>query len=490
MKTCVVVACFGVLACQKVDDSIVLIRVEAGAGVAGVVRLRATFSNSGTSDVRLFPMAVGTTPIMFPTEFSVTLPATRTGALDIAIDGQGVGGNTIANGASSVVLRPGGKVEVMVTLQPGASLCGNGRMDPGEACDDSNRVSGDGCDYVCRREVMPDAGSADRDSGSAPSDGPLLDLPAERQDVRDVPSPNVDEGAETMRPLDGQRLVDAPMDTLSGCSGGGVCIPQAPTGWAGPVAFAEATQAAALPACSAPYPLQTYEGRQNLNCAPANCSACSCARVAGSCPATVTFWNSAGCAGAGQSLATPPSCYGLAGFGPYVKGSAAPSGSSCSASGGSPSVSPVSWSLAGRACRPSALVAGGCASTSVCVQRPQSPFEGTLCVFAAGDIPCPAEGYAASRRVFYGGHNDARTCTACACAATACSPGMAAFYPLMMCGGSARLFSVPTSACTDLGGSVASWSYSPGLPICEVTGASSPTGNCSPAMPTTVCCLP
>src|SRR5947208_2123707 len=27
--------------------------------------------------------------------------------------------------------------------------CGNGRMDPGEACDDGNAINGDGCDNNC-----------------------------------------------------------------------------------------------------------------------------------------------------------------------------------------------------------------------------------------------------------------------------------------------------------------------------------------------------
>ena len=29
-------------------------------------------------------------------------------------------------------------------------VCGNGVLDPGEECDDRNRVNGDGCDWLCR----------------------------------------------------------------------------------------------------------------------------------------------------------------------------------------------------------------------------------------------------------------------------------------------------------------------------------------------------
>jgi cysteine-rich repeat protein len=31
--------------------------------------------------------------------------------------------------------------------------CGNGRLDPGEECDDGNILSGDGCSEFCKREV-------------------------------------------------------------------------------------------------------------------------------------------------------------------------------------------------------------------------------------------------------------------------------------------------------------------------------------------------
>lgn len=34
-----------------------------------------------------------------------------------------------------------------------APLCGDGRVDQGEECDDENRVSGDGCDAACRKEA-------------------------------------------------------------------------------------------------------------------------------------------------------------------------------------------------------------------------------------------------------------------------------------------------------------------------------------------------
>lgn len=43
--------------------------------------------------------------------------------------------------------------ECLVPGQLCTLLCGNGRMDSGEVCDDGNRVSGDGCSSSCTVEA-------------------------------------------------------------------------------------------------------------------------------------------------------------------------------------------------------------------------------------------------------------------------------------------------------------------------------------------------
>ena len=35
--------------------------------------------------------------------------------------------------------------------------CGNGVVDGGEECDDSNKVSDDGCSYDCKKEACADS---------------------------------------------------------------------------------------------------------------------------------------------------------------------------------------------------------------------------------------------------------------------------------------------------------------------------------------------
>jgi cysteine-rich repeat protein len=52
----------------------------------------------------------------------------------------------------------------------GGGLCGNGRIDPGEACDDGNIVDGDGCSAICESEAAR-CGNGIVEEGEACDDG-------------------------------------------------------------------------------------------------------------------------------------------------------------------------------------------------------------------------------------------------------------------------------------------------------------------------------
>jgi len=58
---------------------------------------------------------------------------------------------------------------------PGISTCGNGRIDPGEECDDGNTAPGDGCSASCLLEEcgngILDPGEECEDGNTAPGDG-------------------------------------------------------------------------------------------------------------------------------------------------------------------------------------------------------------------------------------------------------------------------------------------------------------------------------
>jgi cysteine-rich repeat protein len=52
-------------------------------------------------------------------------------------------------GVSNEIFRPGSAICPHITT----ANCGNGELDPGEDCDDGNRLSGDGCSAICRDET-------------------------------------------------------------------------------------------------------------------------------------------------------------------------------------------------------------------------------------------------------------------------------------------------------------------------------------------------
>jgi cysteine-rich repeat protein len=68
----------------------------------------------------------------------------------------------------SVDTRPGGGAEL--------PLCGNGRLDPGETCDDGNRNDGDGCAALCSHfDAMPAAATLAGSTNACPTgDTPML----------------------------------------------------------------------------------------------------------------------------------------------------------------------------------------------------------------------------------------------------------------------------------------------------------------------------
>ena len=60
------------------------------------------------------------------------------------------GGECVAECACQVALKQG--LFVAVKFDPCAAVCGNGRLDLGEECDDGEDIAGDGCDSVCQIE--------------------------------------------------------------------------------------------------------------------------------------------------------------------------------------------------------------------------------------------------------------------------------------------------------------------------------------------------
>src|SRR6478752_10120403 len=76
--------------CSSGGDSAIVVHVQGPAPLPAtlppIFRLHAIMSNAGTSDAKLFPMTAPAQAIALPTAFSITLPRSRTGELDVAVD--------------------------------------------------------------------------------------------------------------------------------------------------------------------------------------------------------------------------------------------------------------------------------------------------------------------------------------------------------------------------------------------------------------------
>ena len=122
-------------ACKSnvVTEQGVLVTVSNPSGVAGIVRLSVTVSNGGTGDTLTFPATAQTTPIVFPTSFSVNVPASRSGEVDMAIRGLNGSGATVANATTFAVLQEGTFVPATAALQPGGMVGTGGASGSGGA---------------------------------------------------------------------------------------------------------------------------------------------------------------------------------------------------------------------------------------------------------------------------------------------------------------------------------------------------------------------
>ena len=111
------------LACKASSggsQDVVLVNVDA-PNLTGITHLNVTFTNAGTSETRSYPANATSTPIVFPTTLSATVPTSRTGNIDVSIDGLDVQNLMVAHGQNSKNLVSGGETDIPVTLAAVAS---------------------------------------------------------------------------------------------------------------------------------------------------------------------------------------------------------------------------------------------------------------------------------------------------------------------------------------------------------------------------------
>lgn len=110
-------------------------------------------------DLSVFAVAVEFPEVPFPRREPVDLRLTSGAAVDagevIPNVNDGFAGTAPDLGAYEL-----GSGLVPYGPRSGAPVCGNGVVETGEACDDSNTVGGDGCDAACQLESRIDGGTA------------------------------------------------------------------------------------------------------------------------------------------------------------------------------------------------------------------------------------------------------------------------------------------------------------------------------------------
>ena len=309
----------------------------------------------------------------------------------------------------------------------------------------------------------------------------------------------------------------------SDCVPGHTCAPTVPSGgWAGPVARWQGTPGAE-PDClqSGGYPTLQESANDGISAPAPTCQSCQCGPITGSqCSQTVDieFWDTAscdngcwGCTGTPFTMTSGGACvvfgqfHGPSGETPVAAKFTQPTatGGSCTAMDvGSPNIPAITWSTGARSCGDGPTGGGGCGS-SKCMPVPQAPFASGLCIFQAGDLPCPIGPYSNKFRYFRDA-NDTRACSACSCGAAqgetctgtvrtytnACTADLTTIMTPETC--TPIVTPDPTTTTEDAGvldtrGST----YTAGTPqggSCPPQGGQA-SGGASPSSPVTFCCL-
>jgi cysteine-rich repeat protein len=201
-------------------DSVVLLNVEAGANIPQVAALRVTMSTAQSHDTKVFSAQPSTNPVAFPTSLALVIPRSRSGRLDLVVEGlDATAQATVASGTAQTIIAVGGQVQTSILLLAGPMLCGNGVIDPGEQCDDGNLFSFDSCDFRCMAQGLQfDAGAVDSLTvetgiGDGAADG-ATDALVDRTLIETGSEVGFPADALVDRPLieTGGNSVDSPMD--------------------------------------------------------------------------------------------------------------------------------------------------------------------------------------------------------------------------------------------------------------------------------------
>jgi hypothetical protein len=296
---------------------------------------------------------------------------------------------------------------------------------------------------------------------------------------------------------DAASTADGPRYLLT-CGTNKFCAPAAPSGWSGPVVFAEFDGTATPPSCGNDYSTR-FQGKAGLDAGPAVCT-CSCSDPTGvTCPMPkVDFFSDNSCStpcgnpmplNTSACVAPPTNCTNL-----EIEATVT-TGGSCMPTSVGMTVPPSAWTRQSLACAPMAVPdQGTCSSGEFCL--PGAPSSLSYCVSQAGKAAsCPANSaYTQGPFVEYSGNvTDTRACSPCGCSPPdggTCSPPQGLIFDKMcnIPAGPPLISPMGCSLATGLTAVMASSLRTSGQ--CASTGGA-PQGTATPSdPPTTFCCTP
>jgi hypothetical protein len=200
----------------------------------------------------------------------------------------------------------------------------------------------------------------------------------------------------------------------------GTCVDEAPQGWYGPIAIAQAAGDTA-PGCGGDYPTDAFTAYDTLNVPGGSCD-CTCGAPQGTtCPAEVdvSYGNADGSCediivtsiDATCNVLTPVPVETDNKWWRVVE--VTPSGGTCTPNL-VPDLGAPSWDAAFSGCEGD-LAEGTCEDAEdLCVSPPAEPLSEVICIWQAGDTECPQGDYSV-KTLLHDGFTDTRDCEACLC---------------------------------------------------------------------------
>lgn len=336
-------------------------------------------------------------------------------------------------------------------------------------------------------QVSGSATSADDGGTEPPSDTSASGDPT--QGTTGDPTSDTDDGATTDA---GDTDSAASDDTSTGSAGGcdGVCIPEAPVGWQGPVVVHEGADAP--PPCPGDFPALVHdELYTGLDAGDATCD-CDCGDVVGaSCGAATLEQAGNLCNGnvfdPNQWSLAPLACVAVnATAGNYfaIEPALHTAGASCSPMT-TEQIPPPTWSASIRSC---AMPASDTCEDGTCAPTLATEFD-AVCIWIDGEASCPQGPYAAPRTA-HADFVDDRDCSACSCADPQGVCAGEIVFTDGMCGGGAILVdAIPADSCGSLGDSAGYARWVPEIDADCAPSGGALQGGVEPTGTVTFCCL-